>query len=94
MSRWTREELLLALGLYFETPFGKQHKTHPPIVELAAAIGRTPSSVAMKLNNFTSLGPSEAERGIKGLTGASKLGREIWEEFEAVRERLVDELEA
>jgi len=94
MSRWTREELLLALGLYFETPFGKQHKTHPSIVELAGAIGRTPSSVAMKLNNFTSLDPSETERGIKGLTGASKLDRAIWAEFQADRERLVDEIEA
>lgn len=94
MARWTREELLLALGLYFETPFGKQHKTYPPIVALAERIGRTPSAVAMKLNNFTSLDPVEAARGIKGLTGASNADREIWSEFDANKAQLVNEIES
>ena len=93
MARWTREELLLALGLYFETPFGRQHKTYPPIVELAGVIGRTPSAVAMKLNNFTSLDPSETQRGISGLSGASTLDRELWSEFENNSEQLVDSIE-
>ena len=93
MARWTREELLLALGLYFETPFGRQHKSYPPIVDLAGVIGRTPSAVAMKLNNFTSLDPSEAERGISGLTSASNLDRNIWDEFRNNRESLVDLIE-
>lgn len=60
MARWTRRETLLALNLYFETPFGKQHKTYPPIIELAEQLGRTPSSIGMKLCNFTSLDPVEA----------------------------------
>jgi putative restriction endonuclease len=94
MSRWSRQELLLALNLYFETPFGKQHKTYPPIVELASKLGRTPSAVGMKLCNFTSLDASEAERGIKGLTGASNLDREIWAEFQSDRARLVNEIES
>ena len=93
MARWTRDELLLALGLYFETPFGKQHKGHTPIIKLAEVIGRTPSAVAMKLSNFTSLDPSEAERGISGLTGASNLDRNIWDEFQNDREELVDSIE-
>ena len=50
-------------------------------MQLAAAIGRTPSSVSMKLNNFTSLDPKEHERGIAGLQGASSQDRAIWEEF-------------
>ena len=94
MSRWTRPELLLTLNLYFETSFGKQHKTYPPIVELADVIGRTPSAVAMKMSNFTSLDPAERERGISGLSGASNLDREIWLEFKADRERIVDEIES
>jgi len=61
MSRWTRGELLLALNLYFETPFGKQHRGYPPIIELAERLGRSPSSVAMKLSNLTSLDPAERE---------------------------------
>ena len=93
MARWTRDELLLALNLYFETPFGKQHQKYPPIIELSDKLGRTPSAVAMKLCNFTSLDSAEAERGIAGLSGASKNDREIWDEFENHREALVDELE-
>ena len=87
MANWSRQELLLALNLYLETPFGKQHKAYPPIVELARNIGRTPSAVAMKLNNLTSLDPSEKARGIRGLTGASKLDRMVWAEFENNREK-------
>ena len=82
MALWTREELLQALNLYHRTPFGKQHSSYPPIVELAEKLGRTPGSISMKLNNLTSLDPIEKARGIKGLSGASKLDREIWEEFE------------
>ena len=87
MARWTREQLLLALNLYHQTPFGKQHSTHPPIVELAERIGRTPSAVAMKLSNFTYLDPAE---GGKGLSGASSADREIWEEFYDHFESLAD----
>jgi putative restriction endonuclease len=87
MPRWTRDQLLLALNLYHQTPFGKQHRTHPPIVELAERIGRTPSAVAMKLSNFTYLDPAE---GGKGLSGASNADREIWEEFYGRFVRLAD----
>ncbi len=93
-KHWTRPELLAALNLYFRTPFGKQHKTHPPIIELAEKIGRSASSVAMKLSNFTSLDPSEAARGIKGLSGASKGDHAIWAEFAGEFQALADESEA
>jgi predicted restriction endonuclease len=78
---WSREETLLAVNLYCRIPFGKQHSRCHEVIELATAIGRTPSSVAMKLNNFTSLDPEEQARGVKGLSGASKLDRDIWEEI-------------
>jgi predicted restriction endonuclease len=90
---WTREETLLALNLYHQTAFGKQHKAYPPIIELAERIGRTPSSVAMKLNNFTSLDPVEKMRGIKGLQGASILDRDIWAEFSGNLEKLAEKTE-
>lgn len=79
---WTRDQLLAALNLYFQTPFGKQHRTNPRIVELAQQIGRSPSALAMKLNNFTSLDANEIERGVVGLTGASKADKAIWNEFQ------------
>ena len=93
MALWTREELLQALNLYHRTPFGKQHSTYPPIVELAEKIGRTPGAVSMKLNNLTSLDPIELARGITGLPGVSKLDREIWNEFENNLPALAEESE-
>ncbi|MDS4068720.1 MAG: HNH endonuclease [Candidatus Competibacter sp.] len=78
---WNRTELLLAMNLYCRIPFGRQHSHAPEVIQLAQVLGRTPGSVAMKLNNFTSLDPEEKARGIKGLLGASRLDRQIWESF-------------
>ena len=81
--RWTREELLLVLHLYERIPFGRQHQGNAEVVALAAVLSRTSGSVAMKLNNLTSLDPAERARGVKGLAGASDLDRQIWSEFHA-----------
>ncbi|MBK0404876.1 HNH endonuclease [Adhaeribacter sp. BT258] len=80
-SLWTREELILAINLYCKLPFGKLHSTNPEIIKLARLIGRTPGSIAFKLVNFASLDPSLQARGIKGASNASKLDKEIWNEF-------------
>lgn len=78
---WTRDELILAMNLYCQLPFGKLHRGNPDIIALANAIGRTPSSVAMKLGNLASLDPVHQQRGVKGLSGASEGDRQIWSEF-------------
>ncbi|MBN8705275.1 MAG: HNH endonuclease [Bacteroidetes bacterium] len=78
---WTREELILAINLYFKTPFGKLHYHNPDIIHLAGLLDRTAGSVAFKLVNFASLDPSLKARGIKGASNSSKLDREIWNEF-------------
>ncbi|WP_431865268.1 HNH endonuclease [Allosphingosinicella sp.] len=62
-------------------PFGQIHSGNPEIIALAERIGRTPSSVAMKLANFASLDPAITRTGRKGLEGASALDRAIWAEF-------------
>jgi len=79
---WTREHFLIALNLYCKLPFGKLHKGNPIIIEVAQKMGRTPSSLAMKLCNFASLDPVQQARGIKGLAGATKQDREMWNEFQ------------
>lgn len=94
MSRWTREELVMAMNLYCQIPFGRQHSRAPEVVELAKMIGRSPGSVAMKLNNLASIDPAERERGIKGLANASQSDRQVWAEFESDWERLAIESEA
>ncbi|MCX7000034.1 MAG: HNH endonuclease [Candidatus Sumerlaeota bacterium] len=90
---WSRDNLILAMNLYCRIPFGRQHSRSPEVIELARALGRTPGSVAMKLNNFSSLDPEESSRGIQGLKGTSKLDRQIWEEFNANWEKMAIESE-
>ncbi|MCZ2224116.1 MAG: HNH endonuclease [Chitinophagales bacterium] len=78
---WTREELIVAFNLYCKIPFSKINYNHKMVIELANAIGRTPSAVAWKLVNFASLDPSLKERHIKGASNAGKLDKVIFEEF-------------
>lgn len=78
---WTREELILALNLYYKTSFGRLHKGNPDVINLSKLINRTPSSVAYKLVNLASLDPSLKKRGIKGARNASKLDKIVWDEF-------------
>jgi hypothetical protein len=92
-GNWTLEQLKLAFYLYCQLPFGKLHQRNPQIVELAQLIGRTPSSLAMKLVNFASLDPSIRNSGRHGLGNASVLDRKIWDEFHADWERLAVECE-
>jgi putative restriction endonuclease len=80
-SRWSRQELILALNLYHKVPFGKTHKGNPEIIRLAELIGRTPSAVGLKLGNFASFDPDLQARNIRGLQNTSKLDKEIWDEF-------------
>jgi putative restriction endonuclease len=90
---WTKDELKLAFHLYCQLPFGRLHSRNPKIIELANLIGRTPSSVAMKLVNFASLDPDITGTGRKGLGNASELDRQVWSEFNAGWERLALECE-
>lgn len=89
--RWTENELKLAFYLYCQLPFGRLHRGNPDIIHLAARLGRTPSSIAMKLVNFASLDPSITGSGRKGLSSVSKLDRVIWEQFNNDWQSLVDD---
>lgn len=81
------------MTLYCRLPFGKFHSRNPDVIRLAEVVGRTPSSVAMKLSNLASLDPAHQLRGVKGLSGASKSDRAIWDEFHADWGRLAVESE-
>ena len=82
-KEWREEELLAAMYLYTVLPFGRLHKGTPEIIQLASRLGRTPSSVGMKLSNFASLDPAHQARGVKGLSGASRADRSVWSMFTA-----------
>ncbi len=90
-ARWTEDETKRALYLYFQLPFGQLHQKNPEIIALASALGRTPSSIAMKLANFASLDPKILESGRRGLSGASALDRDVWQQFHGDWTRLVVE---
>ncbi len=92
--RWSRDELLVALNIYHKLPFSMFDAKRPVIFELAKKLGRTPGSLAMKLCNFASLDPVQKLRGIKGLSGASRLDEALWAEFHAAPQSLGPESEA
>lgn len=91
--KWTREEEIIVLKLYCEIPFKNSSKSHPRIIEVAKLINRSPSSVNMKIGNFGSFDFSLKQKGIVGLSNASKLDEESWEEFNNSWDKLTDECE-
>jgi len=80
---WTEEELVAVLSLYCQLPFGQMHNRKPAVVELSKSLKRTPSSVALKLVNFASLDPALRQRGIRGMSNASRLDRKVWDDYYA-----------
>lgn len=75
---WQRHEQMLALELYCRTPFGKISRRNKDIIKLSAQLGRTPSSVSLKMANFSALDPTIHQRGMANYSKSDAL---IWEEF-------------
>jgi putative restriction endonuclease len=75
---WTREELILVFNLYCKMQFSHMHARNKDVIHMAAIIGRTANSVALKLVNFASLDPDQKA---KGMSHASKMDKAIWDEF-------------
>lgn len=88
---WAREELIVASNLYCKIPFGRIHIRNPLVIQLARAIGRTPSAVSWKLANFARLDPSLQKRDIAGARHGAKAEEEIWAEFSDDWEKLTFE---
>lgn len=78
---WTREQTLLAFNLYLKIPYGTIHGGNSRIQELAKVTGRSSGAVGRKMLNLASFDPVQQARGIKGLSHASKLDEEIFNEF-------------
>lgn len=91
--KWTREEHVLAFNLYCKIPFGRQHNRAPEVVDLAKLLGRSASSVALKLNNFSRNDQELKTRGIKGMTHGAKGEVEVWQDYEYNPEMLAFESE-
>lgn len=94
---WERDELILALDLYFRV--GQGDDTDEEVVELSRVLTalplhlehldparfRNPNGVALKLANFAALDPDYP--GV-GMRRGGRRDREVWDEFHEDRERL------
>jgi hypothetical protein len=76
--RWDEAELIRVLIEYCDIPFGQLHSRNPKIIQLASELGRSPSSIALKMVNFVSLDPT-IDR--KGMSNVSALDKEVWNKF-------------
>lgn len=97
--KWHRDEIILALDLYFSQDRGSIDGKNPKIIELSKTLNalplfpdrpdeekfRNPNGVTLKLSNFMPFDPNY--KG-KGMTGGSKLDKEVFEEFVNQKERL------
>ncbi len=90
---WSEQELIVAFNLYCKLPFGQYHNHNKKVIELSKILGRTPSSVSLKLCNFARLDPLHQKRGVKGMQHGSKLDEKIWNEFNQNWEKLAYESE-
>lgn len=94
---WERDELILALDLYFRV--GLASDDHPDVIDVSRLLNRlpihsvrpdparfrNPNGVAMKLANFAALDPSYP--GV-ALGRGGRRDAQVWEEFAADRDHL------
>lgn len=92
-TTWTRDETILALGLYFQIPFGQIHSRNQKIIRYAECLGRTPAALSMKMGNIGHFDPKLAERGIVGLGNGGKMDEHVWDEFKDRPEWLAEEFQ-
>lgn len=97
--KWTRDEVILALDLFFKVNPIYTSEKHPEIVALSYLLNklpihtakdteenyRNPNGVYMKMCNFLHFDPSYSGVGLKA---GSKLDKAIWDEFSGDRTRL------
>jgi putative restriction endonuclease len=88
---WSEEETLMAFALYFILPSGSWDKKNKDIVTFASYIGRTPDAVVFKLGNISSFDENRISQGLVGLKNASRKDKDIWEQYQAMGDDLIDD---
>lgn len=97
--KWTRDELILALDLYFKENPSHISQSNPKVIELSELLNnlpiharetadekfRNPNGVYMKMCNFLRLDPSYTG---SGLSSGAKLDEIVWNEFANQQELL------
>lgn len=96
---WTRDELILALDLYFRHDRKLLDKTNPEIIQTSKLLKqllinndkcnlpsfRSNNSVYMKLANFRSIDPKFSG---DGLPHGGKMDKMVWDEFSSNPQQL------
>jgi 5-methylcytosine-specific restriction protein A len=91
--KWLREEILIALNLYFDPQRGQINPNNPKIIETSELLNkvnlkvsktdtkkfRNPNGVSLKLSNFLAIDPNYL--GV-GMTSYSKLDEELFKKFQ------------
>lgn len=97
--KWERDEIILALDLYFKLEPGQMHSKNIEVIELSEILNdlpiheirpdkikfRNPNGVGLKLCNFLAIDPTY--KG-KGMASFSKMDSEIFFEFNDDKTRL------
>ncbi len=97
--KWHRDEIILALDLYFNANRGSIDDKNPNIIEVSRILNELPifpdrpdevkfrnaNGVTLKLSNFLAFDPNYQG---KGMTSGSKLDRVVFDEFFHQREKL------
>lgn len=90
--KWLRDEIILALDLYFDKERGSIDKKNPRVVALSKLLNQLPlvtnrpdaerfrneNGVTLKLSNFKAVDPDYHGKGMKG---GSKLDEQVFNEF-------------
>lgn len=99
---WSREELILALDLYYKFGGRIPDTSDPDVIGLAAMLadltvfkadadaraGRSKASIIFKLSNLRSLDPKARAEGKVGFQNVATADKNIWNEFANNREAL------
>lgn len=97
--KWHRDEIILALDLYFDKYRGSIDHKNPKIIELSELLNKLPlfaerpdaekfrnaNGVSLKLSNFLALDPSYTGKGMESF---SALDAEVFKEFVNQKDRL------
>lgn len=101
---WSKEELILALNLYFELDYSQFTSSNPKIIELSETLNklkihserpdekrfRNPNGVSMKLSNFLRFDPNYSGTGLER---GSRLEEEIWKNYAGDKKLLLEKAE-
>ncbi|HRO85676.1 MAG TPA: restriction endonuclease [Niabella sp.] len=97
--KWHRDEIILALDLYFDVNRGSIDARNPKVIALSETLNklplfsirpdekrfRNPNGVCLKLSNFSAIDPDYIGKGMKAY---SKLDKKLFDEFYNDRQRL------